>query len=90
VKKNLCATNAFEMFALARKHGYEAIAKKSLETACKEAKAAVKTEGFYDLDLALLCEFVGQEELSIDELALFRAVHIFLLIYRNILNGQIF
>jgi hypothetical protein len=74
VIENVCAANAFEMLAMARKHGYESIAKTCLETACKEAKAAVRTQGFYGLDQSILCEFASQEELSIDEYDLFDAV----------------
>lgn len=74
--KNVCAEDAFEMLTFARKHGgYEAIAKICLETACKNAKAVVKMEGFYGLPLDILCEFAAQEELAIDEIDLFQAVH---------------
>jgi hypothetical protein len=80
VNENVSATNAFEMLAIARKHGYDAIGKKCLEVACKEAKAAVKSKGFYSLDLDILCQFAGQDEMAIDEIALFRAVHVFCLL----------
>jgi hypothetical protein len=71
---NITAANAFEMLAMARKHGYDAIGKKCLEVACNEAEAAVKTIGFYDLGQSNLYEFGSQEKLSIDEYTLFHAV----------------
>jgi hypothetical protein len=78
VIENVSATNAFEMLAMARKHGYESIAKKCLETACENAEEMVKTPGFFGLDLALLSEFASQEELAIDEYTLFDAVSNFI------------
>jgi hypothetical protein len=77
VIENVSAANAFEMLALARKHGYEAITKKCLEAASRYAEQAIKTQGFYGLDQSILCEFASQEELAIDEYTLFDAVFLF-------------
>jgi hypothetical protein len=81
---NICAANAFEMFAMTRKIGYEAIAEECLVSTSRFSEEAIQTKGFYDLDQSMLCEFAAQEELAIDELALFQAVHIiFYGIYTN-------
>jgi hypothetical protein len=66
VNENVRAANAFEMLTLARKHGYEAIAKRCLETASRYAEETVKTQGFYHLDQSNLCEFASQEEMATD------------------------
>jgi hypothetical protein len=67
------------MLTLARKHGYEAIGKKCFETACEHAEEAVKAQGFYGIDMDILCGFVRQDELAIDEYDLFEAVPSFAL-----------
>jgi hypothetical protein len=76
VLANVSVENAFEVltFAVAGKHGHEAIGKKCFETACEHAQEAVKTLGFYGIDLDTLCEFVRKDELAIDEYDLFEAV----------------